>query len=145
MKRTTIIEIIVVLYAILFLYTGISKLMEYSVFKEQIAQSPILAPIATLVALILPWLEFAVIVLLMIPKWRLKGLYASLVLMIGFTGYVTGILLFNEKLPCSCGGVLQEMSWPQHVVFNTIFIMLSVLGIILEKRSIKAKLSFAIK
>src|SRR5689334_16631231 len=100
MKRTTIIELIIVLYAILFLYTGVSKLMEYSVFKEQIAQSPILAPIATPVAFILPWLEFAVIVLMMIPKWRLKGLYASLVLMIGFTGYVIGILLFNEKLPC---------------------------------------------
>ena len=139
MKRTTIIETIVFLYVILFLYTGISKLMEYEVFKENIAESPILAFIATPIALGLPWTEFAITILLIIPRWRLKGLYASLVLMSLFTAYVIAILLFDEHLPCSCGGILQQLSWPQHIVFNGVFILLATGGIILQRREKKAQ------
>lgn len=134
MKRTTIIEIIIFLYAILFLYTGISKLMDFSIFKEQLADSPLLAPIAKPVAWGLPLLEFAITLLLIIPKCRLKGLHGALILMIGFTAYVTGLLLFNDKLPCSCGGIIQQLSWPQHLIFNSIFIVLAAAGIVLQKR-----------
>src|SRR6185295_13150282 len=104
MKRTTIIETAVFLYTILFLYTGISKLIDYRVFRKQIAESPLLSPVALPVAWGLPWLEFAITALLIIPRWRLKGLYASLVLMIAFTCYVASLLLFDKDLPCSCGG-----------------------------------------
>jgi hypothetical protein len=137
MKKTTIIESIVVLYVILFLYTGISKLMEYSVFKQQLADSPILAPVSKPIALGLPWLEFLITVLLVIPKWRLKGLYSTLILMTLFTIYIIAILLFSTNIPCSCGGILAELSWKQHVIFNCIFIALSVLGINLQKRNIR--------
>ena len=133
-KKNTLIEIIMMLYVILFLYTGISKLMDYSLFKEQITTSPLLVPVAPYVAVLLPWIEFATAVLLFVPKWRLKGLYASLVLMVVFTGYVIGILLFNDKLPCSCGGILQDLSWKQHLVFNGLFIALAITAIILQKQ-----------
>jgi uncharacterized membrane protein YphA (DoxX/SURF4 family) len=133
-KNTTMADIVTVLFVILFLYTGISKLMDYSLFKEQIASSPLLLASSKYIAGWLPWIEFAVILLLIIPKWRLKGLYLSLVLMAIFTAYILGILLFNEKLPCSCGGVLQLMSWKQHLVFNTAFIILAIAGIKFEKQ-----------
>lgn len=139
MKRTTIIETITFLYAILFLYTGISKLMDYSVFQKNIADSPILAPIATLIAFALPLVEFMATLLLIIPRWRLKGLYASLTLMIVFTGYVIAILLFDEHLPCSCGGIIQQLSWPQHLVFNAVFTLIAIWGIILQRREKKAR------
>ncbi|THU39495.1 hypothetical protein FAM09_13405 [Niastella caeni] len=139
MKRTTIIESIIFLYAILLLYTGISKLIDYTVFKESIAHSPILAPVATPIAWGLPWVEFLVTLMLIIPRWRLKGLYASLILMIVFTGYVTGILLFDKNLPCSCGGVLQQLTWPQHIAFNTAYILLSVWAILLQRRENKVQ------
>ena len=139
MKRTTIIEAIVFLYAILFLYTGISKLIDYHVFKENIAESPILAPIATPIAWGLPWVEFVATGLLIIPRWRLKGLYTSLILMILFTGYVIGILLFDEHLPCSCGGILQQLTWPQHMIFNTTFIILAIIAILLQRKEKKAQ------
>lgn len=139
MKRTTIIETIVFLYAILFIYTGISKLLDYSVFKESIADSPILGPIAKPIAWGLPRVEFVITLLLIIPRWRLKGLYSSLLLMISFTIYVVGILLFNKKLPCSCGGILQQLTWPQHVVFNVAFTLLAIWAIVLLRREKKAR------
>jgi uncharacterized membrane protein YphA (DoxX/SURF4 family) len=133
-SKSTIVEIISILFVILFLYTGISKLMEYGVFKEQIADSPILKPFASFIAWSLPLTEFLVSILLIIPRWRLKGLYASLVLMIAFTLYIGAIMIFNKELPCSCGGIISLLSWKEHLVFNSVFIGLAFAGVQLEKR-----------
>jgi uncharacterized membrane protein YphA (DoxX/SURF4 family) len=137
MKRTTIIETIVFLYAVLFIYTGISKLIEYGTLKEQLAESPMLALIAPVVAVTLPLIEFLAVLLLVIPRWRLKGLYLALGMMIVFTIYIIALLSFSDKLPCSCGGVIAALSWPQHVVFNSAFIILATIGIIQQKRKKK--------
>jgi len=134
MKWNTIIEIIVLLFATLFLYTGISKLMEYAVFKEQIALSPLLKPVSRWLAIILPITEIIVSVILFIPITRLKGLYASLLLMVLFTGYIVYILIYNDHLPCTCGGVLESLSWKQHLLFNSICIVLALTGIVLCRR-----------
>lgn len=134
MKRTTIIEIVILLYAILFLYTGISKLLDYSAFKETIADSPILAPIAKPIAWGLPWLEFVLTAMLFIPRWRLIGLYISLILMIAFTVYIIALLLLDHNLPCSCGGILQLLTWPQHLILNIAFIILATWAIVLERK-----------
>lgn len=132
MKKKTIVKVIIFLFVTLFLYTGVSKLTDYSTFKEQIALSPLLAPIAKPVAAWMPWLEFLAITLLIIPRWRLKGLYICFILMILYTGYFIAIRSINEFLPCSCGGILSELSWAEHVLLNSLFIALSVAGIILE-------------
>lgn len=137
LKRTTITETILVLNVILFLYTGISKIMEYSEFKEQLADSPILGFIATPVALLLPWAEFAIVLMLIVPRWRLKGFYATLTLMILFTAYIIGLFNINKELPCSCGGIIALLSWKQHLVFNIAFILLNALAIRLQKREKK--------
>lgn len=132
--KNTIIEIITLLYIILFLYTGISKIIDYPIFKEQIAASEILSPISKPLAITIPLIEFALVVLLVIPKWRLKGLYASTILMTMFTIYVVSILSFSKELPCSCGGVISELSWGQHIVFNCAFITMGMVAIALEKK-----------
>jgi hypothetical protein len=137
MKRTTIIEIILVLNIIIFLYTGISKIMEYSEFEEQLADSPILGFAATPIALLLPWVEFALVPLLIVPRWRLKGLYATLTLMVLFTTYIIGLFSINKELPCSCGGIISLLSWKQHLVFNSVFILLNALAIKLQRRERK--------
>jgi hypothetical protein len=136
-KRTTIIETILVLNVILFLYTGISKLMEYNEFKEQLADSPILGFASTPIALLLPWVEFAIVLMLIVPRWRLKGLYASFTLMVLFTAYIIGLFIIDKELPCSCGGIIALLSWKQHLVFNGIFILLNGLSISLQKREKK--------
>jgi len=134
MKRATITEFIALFFVILFLYTGISKLMDYLVFKEQIALSPLLAPVANWIAILLPAVEILVAIVLFIPLTRLKGLYASGILMVLFTGYIIYILNFNPQLPCTCGGVLEALTWPQHLVFNVVCIALAITGIVLSRR-----------
>ena len=134
LKKSTIIETIAFLFVILFVYTGTSKLSEYGVFREQIAESPILKPVAPIVSWLLPITEFVVSLLLLIPRWRLKGLYASLALMVAFTLYVGAILSFSRELPCSCGGIIELLSWKEHLLFNSIFILLAITGIVLQRQ-----------
>jgi len=136
MKISTITEIIALLFVILFLYTGISKLMDYSVFREQIALSPLLAPVSNWVAILLPATEIIISVVLFIPRSRLIGLYASLILMVLFTGYVVYILNYNEHLPCTCGGVLEALSWKQRLILNGLLIALAFTGVLLGRRSL---------
>jgi uncharacterized membrane protein YphA (DoxX/SURF4 family) len=139
MKKTTIIESIIFLYAILFLYTGISKVADYSTFKEQLRESPIIGPIAPFVACMVPLAEFLIVVMLAVPRWRFKGLLGALILMTSFTLYIIIIMAVSDKLPCSCGGIIAELSWAQHIVFNCAFILLALWGISMQKKYIKDK------
>lgn len=136
-KRMTIIELITILNIILFLYTGIAKIMDYRVFKEQLAVSSILGFAAKPVAILLPVVEFIVVVLLVIPRWRLKGLYSSLALIAAFTVYIIAMFIVSPEMPCSCGGIIELLSWQQHLVFNCIFIMLNIWAIRLQRREKK--------
>lgn len=142
MKRTTIIETIIFLYAILFIYTGISKLTDYSTFKEQLSESPILAPVGSIVAFTVPFVEFLIVLLLVIPRWRLKGFYSAFLLMMAFTIYIIALMLISDKLPCSCGGIISALSWQQHIAFNCVFIALAFWGIILQKKLLKENKKF---
>jgi uncharacterized membrane protein YphA (DoxX/SURF4 family) len=135
MKQKTIIEIISLLFVILFLYTGISKLMEYPVFKEQISSSPLLEPLAPIVGWALPLAELVAAALLFWPPWRRTGLYAAFGLMTLFTVYVIYIMARDEKLPCSCGGIIELLSWKGHFFLNCILTVLALAGILLSRRA----------
>lgn len=135
MRKALIIDMIAFLLIVLFLYTGISKLMEYQVFKEQVAVSPILIKVAPLISIGLPVVEIIVAIMLILPRWRLPGLILSLALMAGFTVYIILLLTYSDHLPCSCGGVLAQLSWPQHLAFNIVFIALAIGGIVLERKN----------
>jgi len=133
-KRTTIVEVVVILNVILFLYTGIAKIMDYSVFKAQLEDSPIFGFAAKPVAILLPIIEFIVVVLFVIPRWRLKGLYFSLTLMIAFTAYIIAMFIVAPEMPCSCGGLIELLSWKQHIIFNSAFILFDLAGIYLQQK-----------
>ena len=134
MKRELIIQSIACLFIILFVYTGLSKLIDYESFKVALHKSPVFRTTADQVAWFIPSVELVIAIMLAIPRWRLKGLFASLILMLGFTGYIIYILGFSSEIPCTCGGVIQEMSWRQHLAFNSFFVLLALIGIMLERR-----------
>lgn len=120
MKKIWFVEIVAFLISALFIYTGIMKLREHDVFRFAIGNTPVLKPMASALAWALPVLELLIAVLLLVPALRRKGLYAAFGLMIAFTIYIAANLVFASKLPCNCGGVLQQMTWPQHLVFNIV-------------------------
>ena len=129
-KTELFIEISCGLLLLLFLYTAISKLIDYANFRATLYSSPLIGHNASWLAWLLPAAELGVAVCLFIPGLRLKGLWAALLLLLLFTFYLLFILIFkSHNLPCSCGGVLRQMTWRQHIVFNTFFILLSCTSI----------------
>ena len=129
MRRLFTIELISSLLILVFGYTAISKLLVYERFRDTLLRTPFVALGADMLALALPLAELGIVLLLLFPATRLKGLYVSLVALSLFTVYLVYMLLYAPHLPCSCGGVIGSLSWPGHVVLNLVFIGLTVIGI----------------
>lgn len=132
MRTSTLVDVICYLLVFLFVYASVSKLITVSDFEIQIRQSPLLAPIAGFVAWFIPLGELIVSIMLVRSRWRFIGLLGSFGLMLAFTLYIGAILQFSEDIPCSCGGVLQQLGWTEHLVFNIVFTMLALAGVIME-------------
>jgi uncharacterized membrane protein YphA (DoxX/SURF4 family) len=129
LKKKVLVEIIVHLFIILFLYTGISKLKELDVFQEQLSESPVLSMAAPVLAFAVPIIEFIISLLLFFPRYRLKGLYATFLLMALFTAYIITLFTISPELPCSCGGIIEDLSWTGHLLLNSSLIILSIIAI----------------
>ena len=130
-----IVTAITYLYIFLFVYAAISKLMDFEKFQIQIGQSPLFSAFAGTVSVFVPSVELLIVILLCIPKYRFVALFSSFILMVLFTTYIIFILYFSTHTPCSCGGVLENMGWREHLIFNLIFISLALLAVLLYDRS----------
>lgn len=122
------------LFILLFVYTALSKFHEFNSFKVVLGKSPFIKNKNEILAWCLPIVELIVAGLLFFPTTRRLGLYSSLVLMITFTLYIGYMIAFTPHLPCSCGGVIKQMSWKQHLLFNIFFTALAFIGIVIDSR-----------
>jgi uncharacterized membrane protein YphA (DoxX/SURF4 family) len=134
MTRKTIPDIIAILFILLFVYAGTSKLIDYERFRWTIRMSPLLRPIASWIAWMVPAGEIAIALLFLSARRRILAFSASLASMLVFLGYVIVVSRYSSHIPCTCGGFLQQMSWNTHILFNTLFAGLAWIGLRLEKK-----------
>ena len=125
-----IVEAISLLFVVLFVYAATSKLWDFGQFKVQLGQSPVLTAYADGVAWLVPLTEYVLAVLLLWRQQRLTALYGAFGLMVMFTTYIILVLNFSDYVPCSCGGVLEDLGWTEHIVFNLFFVVLAVIAIV---------------
>ncbi|HZY81377.1 MAG TPA: MauE/DoxX family redox-associated membrane protein [Cyclobacteriaceae bacterium] len=137
-RRAVAIDIICALFILLFLYASVTKLLDYQEFRVQLGKSPIITSFAPLVAWFIPVLEILVSIMLIFQRTRLAGLYLSFGLMTMFTFYIIAITQFSDYIPCSCGGVLQNMGWTEHLVFNIAFSAFAAAGVLLINKDTDA-------
>ncbi|KAA2240277.1 hypothetical protein F0L74_29370 [Chitinophaga agrisoli] len=128
------IEAITAVLLLLWIYTGLNKLIHYDKFSFEAGRSPFLQHIAPLVAIMVPTGELVIAALLIFKRTRVAGLYASLFLMTLFTGYVYIMLRYAYDLPCSCGGIIELLTWEQHLAVNFIITLLTAIAILLQSR-----------
>lgn len=133
--NTWLIEIISALLILLFVYTGISKLNEQSNFRAVLSESPLIGSKANFFSWVLPITELTTASLLFFPFTRKWGFIISLMLMSLFTAYIAYIIFFMPHLPCSCGGVLKQMTWTQHLTFNIFITGLTTVGLWLYQKN----------
>ena len=130
--KKILLEIICILYALLFSYAAASKLLDYQQFRLQLGKSPLLSAYADWIAWLVPFVEIIISILLFVNLFRMVGLYAAYFLMVMFTTYIIIILNFSDFIPCSCGGVLEKLGWTEHLIFNIAFIVLAFIGIMIS-------------
>jgi len=138
-KKTALVEVISCLLIILYIYTGLNKMMDYTSFRFTLGRSPFIQHMNGFIAAALPAGELLIALALVIRPVRLIGLYASFFLMVLFTGYIWIMLHYSYDLPCSCGGVLAVLSWKDHLVFNGVFTALSMIGVLLQSKINRVK------
>lgn len=123
------IEVTKSIMVLLFCYTAFSKILTFDQFVFQLEKSPLI-PIT--------YGEFyglGVIVTELIASYLLifkplKGFYLSLFLMTSFTAYLFIIINFSFYIPCSCGGILEQLDWNTHIILNISLILLIILSIL---------------
>ena len=139
MARKITIEVIAAMLTLLFVYAALSKLLDFVTFRFQLGNAPYIGQFASFLAYALPILELAIVALLFLKNTRLLALWTSSIIMIVFTGYIALMLVSGKRLPCTCGGVIQKLSWTQHLLFNLLFTLISIAGIILYKRQMQGR------
>lgn len=62
-----------------------------------------------------------------------------------FTAYIIVILNYSSFVPCSCGGILEEMGWKEHLIFNIAFtILAAIASVVIATNKSKTVLKLAI-
>lgn len=117
---------------------SLDKILHFELFKSAMIQQPFNDGLGVILAHILPLLEISAVILLIKPSLRRYGFFLSAFLMTLFTGYV-GLAIFGhpDNLPCGCGLVFQHLSWEVHLVLNVIFLVIGLLGLLLEKHLVR--------
>jgi len=133
------IQLISILLITLWVYTALSKSMDIGLFKSQLTRQPFPSSWAPMLVWFLPIIELLTASLLMFTKTRKAGMLLSFLLMLVFTGYVAlAVIGYWENIPCSCGGVLNQLGWKDHLWFNLFFTALAGTGVYLS-RSLQRK------
>lgn len=142
--KNIFIEVVTYLFILLFLYTGVMKLIDHLDFYFAIQKSHILYRFASLVSWLIPILELLIVACLLVSKMRRIGLLSSFILMALFTVYVGYNAFFttHEERPCTCGGIIQDMTWIQHFFFNTAFTLFALLAYRFDRQKVRAQEEF---
>ncbi|ATN04905.1 hypothetical protein CRN76_05565 [Chryseobacterium indologenes] len=118
-----------IFFVILFCYAAISKILDFENFQVQISASPLLNGFSQFLPYTIIIVEVIIVVLLCYRKTRTIGLIGSFFSMLIFTVYIILMLRTSKNLPCSCGGILEKMSWNQHLYFNMGCVVLSIIAL----------------
>lgn len=128
----------IIRYILIFIFaiTLFNKLVDYAEFKQQLFLSPLIPPAYMgLIAILTIIFESAILLCLIIDKYNMYGFLLSSFLLSLFGFYLLFLVLnFKFNKPCGCGFIFSFLSYPQHIIFNFSFSLLSSLVIVFNKK-----------
>ena len=138
MKKPILVTLIAALIILLFLYASLSKILSFHQFVGEINNQPLPNSWTPFLSVAIPAAEVLISVLVAFERTRLAGFWLSLFFMSVFTVYAIVILLHGfSYIPCSCGGVIEHLTWPEHLLLNISYVVLSGLGIRLQRQILR--------
>ncbi|QDW25223.1 DoxX family membrane protein [Pedobacter sp. KBS0701] len=118
------------LLVLLFIYAALSKLFTFSDFDQQLHNQSFPGWLADFLLYFLIPVEIITALLLCFKRTIKTGLLFSSALLLAFTTYIALVMLhFWDRVPCSCGGILSQMGWTAHLIFNSIFLILNLIAL----------------
>lgn len=146
MKKENIIKIVAIIIACLFAYAAITKLADYDKSSWEMRNQIFPAWMASILTWLVPTTELVLALLVVIPVARKKALFASSILLILFTIYIAVVMtgVFG-RVPCSCGGILKNMGYGTHIIFNLLFISLAIIALAVDNGRIRFNRWFNLK
>lgn len=128
--KNKLIDICTFLLVLMFTYAASSKLLDYDNSKLSMMKQLIPAGTAPTLTWLVPVTELAIVGLLLFKQTRLIGLWAAGILMFAFSAYIAVAMsgLFGRR-PCACGGIISQLGYWGHLVFNLAFVGVAVMGI----------------
>jgi hypothetical protein len=136
MKRSQwLFEIITYLLILLFLYTALTKVLDWHHYVRKMNNQVFSKAITPTITFMIPLVEFVAVGLLVWSRTRIKGLWLAFALMTSFSMYVGLVTLkVFPRVPCSCAGVFEVMSWAEHLIFNLIFTAMALYAILVKNK-----------
>lgn len=119
-------RVVRLIYVFLFTYTGYSKLNDIESFTKGIRKVPFFGNYPEAIGWGIPILELILAIGMILPfrKAQRISFKVSIILMGVFTLYLLlMITLVKEKL-CHCGGVIGSLGWTEHLIFNSILLLM---------------------
>lgn len=132
-RKEVFLTVFSTLIAAMFLYAGFIKLRNYEKTNWEMRNQVFPVGIADVLTWLIPIVELIIMVFLIYRPTRIFGFKASFGLLAIFTLYIS--LAFTNifgRVPCSCGGILGELSYGWHIVFNILFMIIALFGIWIE-------------
>lgn len=139
--KSLLTELTCFLLILLLGYTAISKWLEFEKFYRQMYNQEWGHTLSVVLITTLPAVELIIAVLLVFDKCRVIGLTAALTLLFLFTIYIILVLLHAfARVPCSCGGFIEHLTWTQHLLLNMFFLLTGSWSLVLLRRKSKHSL-----
>ncbi|WP_256007503.1 MauE/DoxX family redox-associated membrane protein [Pedobacter deserti] len=137
-NKETMIQLITLALSLLFLYASLSKLLNYEKSKEEMMNQVFPAVIARILTWLVPVAEVIIALTLTCKPLRRKALWCSFMLLSAFSLYIA-ITMSGAfgRIPCSCGGILKNMSYATHLAFNLGFVALAGIALYLDQLSVQ--------
>lgn len=142
MKQKSVVELFVTILVFVFLYTAANKLLEPRIFRYSLSQSPVLKQAADYITYALPVAELLTVILMIVPRTRLLGLYVVSAMLTVFTVYLIWMVMFTPKLPCGCGGIIAKLGWRNHIFVNLALLGMAIGGVVLQRKLRLAQYSY---
>ncbi|MBT2561706.1 hypothetical protein J7E50_12750 [Pedobacter sp. ISL-68] len=136
-KKTKEVIVFIICLACIFLFlsSAYSKLLNHEQFVQGLKAVSFLRPVASELSWLVPVIETSIAALLIMPRTTWYGLIGFAVVMVAFTIYIAGMMIWADKLPCSCNLFIEKLSWSQHLIFNIGFVFLSIIALWLGRIS----------
>lgn len=117
---------------LIFSYSGFFKFQNFSEFRVGLLKTGIFSQM---------WLQISaftmvaveVLICILLLKWPKKGIWVSFIASIGFSVCITYLHQNSIYSECGCGGILNGLSYPGHLIFNLSMIIISAFYLLLDK------------